>query len=301
VRDLPSKQSNNNAEIVLYKYLSKDYGYFENELLRFSQRNALNDPFEFRPGGSHEKFEEQRQQKLKEHDTGKNRKTKRSKPHRIKTEKIKNHTLEAALQTSTTISNENVGIFCLSKRWNSVLMWSHYANSHQGFCLGLNRDKLAALYTCIPNDSGATESGPYDVIYSDERIPSSMDPENNDYFKLFYTKSKDWSYEQECRIVTKLNKEGVIVEYPKDKNKPPIYKRTIPHACIDEIIIGINTAQYLIDKIIRMSKEFGITVYKSKQSEESFNLERDKYEPSEISQTARLRVSEVQPGSKGFG
>ncbi len=106
-----------------------------------------------------------------------------------------------------------------------------------------------------------------------------MNPKNEDYCKLFYTKSKDWSYEQECRIVTKLNGVGVVVEYPKDKNKLPIYKRKIPHACIDEIIIGINTAQSLIEKIISTSKIFGFTVYKSKLSYLSFNLERDIYEP----------------------
>lgn len=280
MKDLPSKQFNNNAGIVLYKYLSKDYGYFEKELLRFSQRSALNDPFEFAPGGSPEEFEEQKQQKLKEYITGKNPRTTSSKTHGINIEKIKNHTLEAGIKTSMAITDKNVGIFCLSKRWDSVLMWSHYADSHKGFCLGLNREKLANLYDCVTNGyTSATEPGPYDVIYSDERIQCSMNPKNEDYCKLFYTKSKDWSYEQECRIVTKLNGVGVVVEYPKDKNKLPIYKRKIPHACIDEIIIGINTAQSLIEKIISTSKIFGFTVYKSKLSYLSFNLERDIYEP----------------------
>lgn len=59
--EFTSKPINNEAGIVLYKYLSSDHDYFDNELLRFSQQSALNDPFECAPGLSDEEFEEQKQ------------------------------------------------------------------------------------------------------------------------------------------------------------------------------------------------------------------------------------------------
>ena len=34
------------------------------------------------------------------------------------------------------------GILPLSCRWNSILMWSHYANSHKGYCVGFWEEKL---------------------------------------------------------------------------------------------------------------------------------------------------------------
>ena len=34
------------------------------------------------------------------------------------------------------------GIFSCSKKWNSILMWSHYAANHTGFCVGFWVNKM---------------------------------------------------------------------------------------------------------------------------------------------------------------
>jgi len=34
------------------------------------------------------------------------------------------------------------GIIALSSRWDSILMWSHYANNHKGYCIGFDSKKL---------------------------------------------------------------------------------------------------------------------------------------------------------------
>jgi len=37
------------------------------------------------------------------------------------------------------------GVISLSERWDSILMWTHYAEGHKGFCIGLNRKKLLLI------------------------------------------------------------------------------------------------------------------------------------------------------------
>jgi hypothetical protein len=37
---------------------------------------------------------------------------------------------------------EHLGVISFSKRWNSILMWSHYSESHTGFCVGFDTKKL---------------------------------------------------------------------------------------------------------------------------------------------------------------
>src|SRR6218665_1281944 len=38
--------------------------------------------------------------------------------------------------------DERLGILCLSERWDSILMWSHYADLHKGYCVGFHENKL---------------------------------------------------------------------------------------------------------------------------------------------------------------
>jgi hypothetical protein len=37
-------------------------------------------------------------------------------------------------------ATQDLGVLCLSERWDSLLMWSHYSNSHKGFVIGLRTE-----------------------------------------------------------------------------------------------------------------------------------------------------------------
>ena len=94
----------------------------------------------------------------------------------------------------------SMGIACLSEEPDSILMWSHYANNHRGFCvaynlLGLNQ-KLQ--FSAVP------------VLYTQDRvclrsIPLDQDTLNKETMSLFIqsltSKSPEWSYEKEWRII----------------------------------------------------------------------------------------------------
>ena len=90
------------------------------------------------------------------------------------------------------------GIACLSELDDSLLMWSHYANNHKGFCveyelLEINKQ---LQFTPIP------------IIYSNEKVVAgSLFPHSLDksVTKMIVdglsTKSTEWSYEKEWRII----------------------------------------------------------------------------------------------------
>lgn len=97
---------------------------------------------------------------------------------------------------------------CFSESVNSVLMWSHYANSHQGFAL--EYDFRPTLEKPIKN------VGLYPVIYDDERMDVSLymawsflrmlgieanNPDITSFIKIALHKSSIWAYEKEWRMI----------------------------------------------------------------------------------------------------
>lgn len=99
-------------------------------------------------------------------------------------------------------------IACFSESIESILMWSHYANSHQGFALEYNF--RPTLEKPIKN------VGIYPVIYDDVRQDISQymiwsfvrmmgiqaaNPDCSMYLKIALHKSSVWAYEQEWRMI----------------------------------------------------------------------------------------------------
>jgi len=97
---------------------------------------------------------------------------------------------------------------CFSESVKSVLMWSHYANSHRGFALEYNF--RPTLEKPIKN------VGLYPVIYDDERMDVSLymaysflrmlgieanNPDITSFIKIALYKSSIWAYEKEWRMI----------------------------------------------------------------------------------------------------
>ena len=91
------------------------------------------------------------------------------------------------------------GVLSLSGRWDSVLMWSHYADEHKGICIE---------YTCDPR----LKPSPKDVFYTGNRsillsvvheayIQKSASAIDEIFDVYYFTKSKEWHYEQEKRLL----------------------------------------------------------------------------------------------------
>jgi len=110
------------------------------------------------------------------------------------------------------------GVLSLAELPNIQLMWAHYADSHKGFCLGFENHE-----TNILGQYGSP------VVYVDKmpkpNIASfAMDAGGDIIHIIAYTKSNDWSYEKEWRV---LKQEGnQLYPYP---------------GRLVEVVFGLNT------------------------------------------------------------
>lgn len=99
------------------------------------------------------------------------------------------------------------GIFCASKNYSNILLWSHYADNHRGFCVKLKSEGILNAVGYI--------MGP--VIYNDEisELLPSYNKNTDEAYKTtiqqFFPKYSGWSYEEEIRFIG-FKKANKIVE-----------------------------------------------------------------------------------------
>lgn len=98
----------------------------------------------------------------------------------------------------------NKAICCFSKRMDSILMWSHYANNHTGFCVGFDEDRLPenplifdVIYTDVFPDFNTSKIKTQTKIPGKVRLKETIPP--------LITKYCDWSYEDEVRLILELD------------------------------------------------------------------------------------------------
>ena len=92
-----------------------------------------------------------------------------------------------------------VGVLCLSENRDDVVLWSHYASSHKGLCLGFS----------VLNDQPFFARA-LPVTYSLEfpRIDLIDDDPDRQVDAFLLTKAKGWEYEHEWRIIDHDNGYG---------------------------------------------------------------------------------------------
>jgi len=107
---------------------------------------------------------------------------------------------------------DKFGVCCFSKTNKNILMWSHYANKHKGLVLEF-KEKLLDKSIYEMNDS-INMTVMDQISYSNEfptiKISSSLLNVSEEIRKVVFTKSKDWKYEQEIRIISPRNGEHLF-------------------------------------------------------------------------------------------
>lgn len=92
-------------------------------------------------------------------------------------------------------------VCCFSKDKNNILMWSHYANEHNGICLCFNSEQIDNGNFLILDSSLHLL---FRVVY-DENLPkqvnmlSNYEPEK--LVAFLHTKHSSWEYETEYRLI----------------------------------------------------------------------------------------------------
>ncbi len=88
------------------------------------------------------------------------------------------------------------GLLCFSRDWHNPVLWSHYGDKHRGMCLGFElKDSLAQSVSYV------SERIP--VKFTDNEPAQGLD--KTFVRQLLLTKYEHWRYEDEVRVLVKLN------------------------------------------------------------------------------------------------
>lgn len=177
---------------------------------------------------------------------------------------------------------------CFTERNNNLLMWSHYANSHRGFCIEYelkqflidNKDIRQHLFPVIYmkkrpiyRDINSLIESHFDLrrAYEDGHDYVGREP-LDDILPLCMIKSMDWSYEEEWRFIyTKKQLYDNNCEFNPNISLP----------CITNIYLGYRIEKSFEENIIEIVQRKNqngrkISVYKEKLDEEGYEVLFDK-------------------------
>lgn len=151
------------------------------------------------------------------------------------------------------LSHKNrVGIYSLSRTFNDQLLWSHYGNSHTGFCIEYelnnlldnhvheNRYSFPVLYNLNPSEI-------------DLKDVSSASKNNVLIQKAFGCKSKKWEYEKEYRIV---NDDFGKHSYDFKAVKAIYFGLRMPASQKEEVIKRLNGRGIKYYQIVQLEKKY---------------------------------------------
>lgn len=137
------------------------------------------------------------------------------------------------------------GILSLTPIPTSIPMWSYYANSHKGFCIGLYTTIIGEhQLKLVPSDKILILK---EVNYQKKMIKYNIDNNSSSFSKkqlkelelILYTKSTVWKHEKEFRLLY-YDHPSTVYSFGKET--------------IAELIIGLNTSEKdkneLIDKLV---------------------------------------------------
>lgn len=155
-----------------------------------------------------------------------------------------------------------IGICCLSKVADSILMWSHYANHHKGVVVEFDtfQDKYTELH-----DVEKTLLG-YPIVYQGQ-MPKISARNGQDGFSAvqstILTKSLSWKYENEVRVLSTHLGPGI---------------HSFDHSLISRIIAGVKmpSCDYLdlVERVTKINADKGLSiqVVKAKMSKENYEV-----------------------------
>jgi hypothetical protein len=232
---------------------------FENSEIFFQAVNKFNDPFECQPAFNFERTDKQILNSLCRHLT--------SKEPLLSIESIEKKA-EEILRLGFHNSDEawkkmakdlidkiqnTVGVFCMSSKKDNILMWSHYADDHKGFCLIFEASDTTPFFG---NAQEVSYSDEYPLV---EWFDTSQDRQIQ---KVFLTKYSDWKYESEWRIVDHENGAGV---------------QQFPEHLLIGVIFGLKMDDKEKNKIVNWSinRSNPLKFYQATQSKHAYKIDME--------------------------
>ncbi len=149
-------------------------------------------------------------------------------------------------QVFVRILSRGVGILSLSETADNLLMWAHYARSHEGMVIGF---RTASPFLTRQDSHRNAMHDLRPVEYCQTR-PILKDFTLVDTAHMYFTKSDAWSYEKEWRMYTAMPQEDIngllvaMIRFVAQNRQIPtlptcqIRLFDFPQESIDSIILG---------------------------------------------------------------
>lgn len=158
-----------------------------------------------------------------------------------------------------------VRVVCLSEEYDSMLMWSHYAQNHTGYCIEYDFEESDIYYKHL-----------YPITYAKDRyVISKKDVQNGSKDLIYKTtcrKSDVWAYEKEWRIVI-ANISEMMRQRADCLNEKYVLDLK---SNIKAFYMGAKTPEDFKEAIVIFGKENNIGVYEMILSSETYELEARK-------------------------
>lgn len=154
-------------------------------------------------------------------------------------------------------------ISSFSEDHQSLLMWGHYANNHEGFCIQYDLSSM--------DDNENLKKYLFPVNYNNVRfditdfyIDNVINKKGKDINRLIHSvlyKSEDWKYEKEWRfVISESEYDGKTVSTPKPK----------------AIYLGSQIKEDHKEQFIKVCKENDIDVYQMKLDNKIYKINAEK-------------------------
>ena len=151
--------------------------------------------------------------------------------------------------------SKKYGLLCFSKKWEEPLLWGHYANKHGGVAIGFEILKDEVL----------------DVEYIDKRpkfkLTNSQEKNEKLFLDLAKTKYKKWSYEEESRVLIKLEECEFHEEHP--------FLSFPNRLAVKEIILGSKFDKNELENIGSLAKNFNAEVILARLNWGEYKIVKD--------------------------
>jgi hypothetical protein len=149
------------------------------------------------------------------------------------------------------------GVYCLSEENCISLMWSHYSDSHKGFCVGYRvaQDNDLGNGNCHKVDYGRFKS------ISLAKLFQAFQSEDHNYGKdvfeaMVLSKDPNWEYEKEWRILYQQSDQFIK-----------------PNFTIASITFGLRMPQYQREIIKKIIKDESVIYYETKKRRDGYDLD----------------------------
>jgi len=259
----------------LYKYMSFDVkgNYSDllfNDTIYFSSPTNFNDPFDC---GLDLNFKKKSRWYIKKHvfkilsdqipnfDGDQEKKAKKFIAENLEDFNPENIEIRKLLRQNLNDFISRTGISCYSQIKDNILMWSHYAKFHKGFCIEFNYKKLEDTLVEFNRKNNV-------ITYMDKVIykkdyPTLSGYNNEDMVDSLFIKSSNWSYEKEWRMI-----------YSEGNG----LKITLPVSVISAIYLGLKIDSKNEDTVKKALslKKYRIDLYKANKVVNQFALAFEK-------------------------